>query len=86
MTQRQLVVQGVVISTSVFEDGEETAFGKLGDNALHRPLGDPYRLSEIANAQIRGTRQTDQHVGMIREEGPGGWWCLGCWASHELIL
>lgn len=78
MSQRQLIVHRVVISASILDDGEKTALGELGNNALHRPFGDAYRLRQVAYPQIRGARQADQHMGVVREEGPGGGRRLRC--------
>ena len=86
MTQRQSVVHRVVIATSILDDGEKTAVDEFSHNALNRPFRDANCQGEVAYAQIRGAGQADQHVRMVREEGPGGWWELSCWASHTLML
>jgi hypothetical protein len=43
---------------------------KVGDDPLHRPLGDPDLLRDLAKPKVRGLGKQEQDVGVVAEERP----------------
>ena len=71
MAQRQVAVHLVVVAASLALAADVAGLDELGDDPLRRALGDPDLGRDVAQADPRVARDAQQHVRVVREEGPG---------------
>ena len=70
--QRLIRSHAVDVATTLPRVREEALLLELGDDPLDAPLRDPHALGEIPDARVRILHDADEHVGVVREERPGG--------------
>ena len=70
VAEREVAVHLVPITPALAHAGEITSLVQVGDDALHRTLGDPDSLRHLAQADLRVARDAEQHVGVIAQECP----------------
>jgi len=60
----------VAVASAFFFSGNDSSLFKLHHDALHRTLGDPHLICNIAQSLPWIFVQANQHVRVICEEGP----------------
>ena len=72
VAERQSLLHQIAIAAP-FAPALQVAVGfELPEDALHGTLGDADLLGDVANARVGIMRDADQHVRVVREEGPAG--------------
>jgi hypothetical protein len=63
-------VHHVLVATTDASPFDEARLDQLGDDPLDRPLGDAHVRGNLAEANARVTRDAEQHLRVVRDEGP----------------
>lgn len=74
VTQGTIEVDLVQIPSALFHHGQITGRFKFVHDAMHGTLPNSHLISHLAEANIGPACNTDQHVGMVRQERPRGRW------------
>ena len=72
MTQLALRIDLVGIAPADLRFDDVPAVGEVGQNRLHGALGDTDAYRQFAGRQLRASRDAQQDMAMIGEEGPRG--------------
>ncbi len=93
VAQGHVAMQAVAVAASLLLDADHAAVLEIPDNFLHGALGDTDHLRHVTQTGIRITREHDQHVTVITEEGPlthtlppGPPGTSGAWANYISCL
>jgi hypothetical protein len=70
MTQRNIAVYFVAIPAAFFDASDIPSFDKVTDDRLGGALGDAHEFGDVAGAEIRVARETNQDMAVVGEKGP----------------
>ena len=70
--QREVLVDLVVVTSTVTLPGEVAGPLELADDAMGRPLGYPDARGDVPQAHVRVAGHAQEHVGVIGQKPPTG--------------
>lgn len=70
VTERLFGVDAVVVTAAFTARPDIAGFHEVSDDALGGPFGDAYPFCHVANTQIGFSRNGEQDVRVVGEEGP----------------
>ncbi|MGB5489863.1 MAG: hypothetical protein WBM76_03440 [Woeseiaceae bacterium] len=74
VAQMRIGVDIVMITSAFLGALKHACLFEFADEPKSRTFGYTYSFSHIAQPRVRVVGQTNQHVGVIAEKGPGGEW------------
>lgn len=89
VAERAPSLHAVVVAPTLAPPLEKPVDLEVRENALNGALGDPDELGDVADACPRVGGDADQHVGVVRQEGPPGRPCAhdpSCLERNHLLV
>ena len=63
-------IECIAVSSAFTFPGDVSSLDEIGDDSLRRPLSDTDRVGDIANPYAGVALDTEEHLGVVREEVP----------------
>jgi hypothetical protein len=70
MAHQAFPIDEVLVSPADAAPLEKSGVDKLGDDSLDRSFGDPDLLRDVSEADSRVSRDANQNLGVVGDEGP----------------